>query len=372
MEQDVHFTLNRRTQRLELTRDGQQFVRYSRPPLGEHSDAMDELHERIEQAIHAHHRLRRDQHYLVHEGKALIVDEYTGRQMPDRHWREGLHQAVEAKEGVPITFSSDHAAQVTFQSYFRFYQKLCGMTGTAAQNWLEIRRVYKLWVVSVPTNQPIRRQQWPDRVFPTERSKFAAVVEEVQRLCAQGRAVLIGTRSVEKSETLSRLLHQAGIAHQMLNAKQPLREADIIARAGQRGRVTIATNMAGRGTDIKLDPGVVEAGGMHVLGTERHDARRIDRQLAGRAGRQGDPGSCQFFLSLEDELLEGLGPERQEELRELGLEAGSGDGRRHRKHFVRAQRRIERRHRRQRVDLMVYEKNRQEILKDLGADPYVD
>jgi len=371
MHPEVHFTLNRRTQKLELTRQGQQLVRYANPPVGEHADALDELHERVEQAIHAHHRLRRDQHYLVHEGKVLIIDEYTGRRMPDRHWREGLHQAAEAKEGVPVTFSSDHAAQVTLQSYFRFYEKLSGMTGTAAQNWLEIRRVYKIWVVPVPTNRPMRRRQSTDRVFPTEDAKFTAVVEEVKRLRGQGRPVLIGTRSVEKSEKLSRLLRLAGVEHQMLNAKQPLREADIIARAGQRGRVTIATNMAGRGTDIKLDPDVVAAGGLHVLGTERHDARRIDRQLAGRSARQGDPGSCQFFVSLEDELLEGLGPERQEELRELGSE-GSRRWQRLRKHFLRAQRRIERRHRRQRIDLMVYERNRQEILKDLGADPYVD
>ena len=232
--------------------------------------------------------------------------------------------------------------------------------------------MYKIWVVTVPTNRPVCREHWPDRVFPTEEAKFAAVVDEVRRLGAQGRPVLIGTRSVEKSERLSQLLRQAGIDHQMLNAKQPVREADIIARAGQRGRVTIATNMAGRGTDIKLEAGVVEAGGLHVLGTERHDARRIDRQLAGRCARQGDPGSCQFFLSLEDELLEGLGPDRQQALRERGARGGKGDWQQYGRVFLRAQRAMERRHRRQRVDLMVYEKQRQEILKDLGADPYVD
>jgi preprotein translocase subunit SecA len=384
MKPEVHFTLDPKTQTYAMTEAGQRHVRYAAPPSGPRSDALDELHDRIEQALHAHHRLCRDQHYMVEKGsvekgsdpfpggKVTIVDEYTGRRMPDRHWREGLHQAVEAKEGAPITFRSDHAAQITLQSYFRLYEKLSGMTGTAAQNWYEIRRVYKIWVVPVPTNRAVNRKQWPDRVFPNEDAKFAAVVQEVARLQQQGRPVLIGTRSVEKSEKLSRMLEAAGIEHQVLNAKQHIREADIIARAGHCGRVTIATNMAGRGTDIKLTPEVVAAGGLHVLGTERHDARRIDRQLAGRAGRQGDPGSCQFFLALEDELLEGLGPKRQAELRKLGAQGGEGNWQKYRRLFLRAQRRIERRHRRERVDLMVYERNRQEILKDLGADPYVD
>ena len=269
--------------------------------------AMDKLREHVERALHAHHRFRRDQHYLVAEDKVEIVDEATGRRMPDRHWGEGLHQAVEAKEGVTITLPSDHAAQVTFQSYFRHYEKLAGMTGTAAQDRRELQRVYQLRVVCVPTNRPVRRQQWPDRIFPTEEAKFDAVVADVQRLHALGRPVLIGTRSVEKSEDLSRRFQEVGIEHQVLNARYHEQEGQIVAQAGQPGRVTIATNMAGRGTDIKLGPGVAEAGGLHVLGTERHESLRIDRQLAGRAGRQGDPGSCQFFLALDDELLEGLG-----------------------------------------------------------------
>jgi preprotein translocase subunit SecA len=216
------------------------------------------------------------------------------------------------------------------------------------------------------------REQWPDRVFPTEDAKFHAVVDEVLRLRDLGRPVLIGTRSVEKSEKLSRLMDQVGIQHQVLNARQHEREAQIVALAGQRGKVTVATNMAGRGTDIKLDPGVAEAGGLHVLGTERHDALRIDRQLAGRSGRQGDPGSCQFFLSMEDELLEGLGPERQADLQEFGRRGGNVDWQKYAPLFHKSQRRVERRHRRQRVDLMIYAKHREEILKTLGADPYVD
>ncbi len=372
MTRDEHFFLDEKKQKIELTDKARELARYSNPPCGPHSHAMDKLHEHIERALHAHFRFRRDQHYMVHKEEVMLIDEYTGRSQPDRHWREGLHQAVEAKEGVPITFASDHAAQITFQTYFRMYKKLAGMTGTAKQNWMEIRRVYKMWVVCVPTNRPVRRDQWPDRVFPTEDAKFQAVVEDLVRLRELGRPVLVGTRSVEKSEKLSQMLHAVGVEHDVLNARYHEREAQIVAQAGQRGRITIATNMAGRGTDIKLDPGLAELGGLHVIGTERHDARRIDRQLAGRSGRQGDPGSCQFFLSLEDELLEGLGPEWQEELEQRGKRGGNEDWQSYFKKFLKAQRRVERRHRRQRVDLMIYAKNREEILKDLGADPYVD
>jgi preprotein translocase subunit SecA len=247
-------------------------------------------------------------------------------------------------------------------------------TGTAAQNWWEIRRVYKIWVVCVPTNRPVIRRQWPDCVFPTEDAKFEAVVDDILRLKAQGRAILVGTRSVEMSRKLSEFLTKAGVEHQVLDARpeHAEREAEVDAEAGQPGKVTLATNMAGRGTDIKLGSGVNEAGGLHVLGTERHEAKRIDRQLAGRSGRQGDPGSAQFFLSLEDELLEGLGAPRQEAYRQFGQRGGKRDWQSYLGIFLRAQRRTERRHYRQRVDLMVYEKQRQEILKDLGADPYVD
>ncbi|HZT80946.1 MAG TPA: preprotein translocase subunit SecA [Gemmataceae bacterium] len=372
LERDRHFLLDEKKQKIELTDEGRQVVRWSNPPCGPHSHAMDKLFEHVERGLHAHFRFRRDQHYLIEKGKVVIIDEFTGRRMPDRHWREGLHQAVEAKEAVQITMAADHAAQITFQSYFRLYKKLAGMTGTAAQNWWEIRRVYKVWVVCVPTNRPVIREQWPDRVFPTEGAKFDAVVEEVLRLRAQGRPVLIGTRSVEKSEKLSERLARAGVEHQVLNAKFHEQEAQVVALAGLPGRVTIATNMAGRGTDIKLGPGVAAAGGLHILGTERHEARRIDRQLAGRAGRQGDPGSAQFFLSLEDELLEGLGEAKQHRLQEVGRRGGNRDWQGYAPIFLKAQRRTERRHYRQRVDLLVYEKQRQEILKDLGADPYVD
>ncbi|MFQ3592017.1 MAG: helicase-related protein, partial [Gemmataceae bacterium] len=373
MEINKHFKFDQKKQKIELTAEGQHLVRYSNPPrVGAESLAIDKLQERLEQALHAHYRFKRDQHYMVDKDKIIIIDESTGRRMPDRHWREGLHQAVEAKEGVPIHFPSDHAAQITYQSYFRLYTKLAGMTGTAAQNWFELYRVYRLWVVCVPTNRPVIRQVWPDRVFPNEDAKFDAVVREVQRLQAQGRPILIGTRSVDKSEELSRRLTAAGIEHEVINARQHEKEAQIVERAGEKGRVTIATNMAGRGTDIKPTPEVLAAGGLHVLGTERHEASRIDRQLIGRAGRQGDPGTAQFFLCLEDELLEGLGPARYERLKQIGRRGGPGNWNRYLSLFWKAQARVEARHYRNRVDLMVHEKQRQEILKDLAADPYVD
>jgi preprotein translocase subunit SecA len=372
MVRDQHFRLDEKKQKVELTEEGKQLIRWSNPPVGPHSHAMDKLHEHVERGIHAHHRFRFDQHYMIEKEKVVIIDEFTGRRMPDRHWREGLHQAVEAKEKVPITIAADHAAQITFQSYFRLYKKLAGMTGTAAQNFWELRRVYKLWVVCVPTNRPVIRVQWPDRVLPNEVAKFEAVVEEIVRLNQQGRPVLVGTRSVEKSELLSRLLHEAGVDHKVLNARQHEQEANIVKLAGERGQVVIATNMAGRGTDIRLGSGVTELGGLHVMGTERHEARRIDRQLAGRSGRQGDPGTSQFFLCLEDELLEGLGPRRQAKMRAIGARDDAQDWQQYQPLFLKAQRRVERRHRKERVDLMIYEKQRQEILKDLGADPYVD
>jgi preprotein translocase subunit SecA len=417
MVRDEHFTLDEKKQKVELTEEGKKLARYANAPVGEHSHAMDKLHEHLERAVHAHFRFRRDQHYMLQDGKVVIIDEATGRPMPDRHWREGLHQAVEAKEGVSITKASDHAAQITFQRYFRLYKKLSGMSGTAVQNFWELRRVYKIWVVCVPTNRPVIRESLPDRVFPTEDAKFAAVAEDVARMHLAGRPVLVGTRSVEKSEKLSQRLTEAGIPHQVLNARpeNAAREAEIVAQAGRPGAVTIATNMAGRGTDIilggnaealawerlreryavrsavpreewervvkeieagqnlkELGRQVAAAGGLHVIGTERHEAARIDRQLAGRAARQGDPGSAQFFLALDDELLEALGPWRQESLRQRGLRGGDVNWEDYRGTFQRAQRKMERRHYRQRFDLLMYEKQRQEILKDLGADPYVD
>jgi preprotein translocase subunit SecA len=306
------------------------------------------------------------------ENKVVIIDEGTGRPMPDRHWRDGLHQAVEAKEKVKIAMQSDHAAQITYQNFYRLYKKLAGMSGTLMPNFWELRKVYRRWVTKVPTNRPVLRQQLPDAVYPNETAKFDAVVQEIREMVGKGRAVLVGTRSVDKSERLSALLTDIGIEHRVLNARQDANEAQIISEAGQKCRVTVATNMAGRGTDIKLGKGVAEAGGLHVIGTERHEAARIDRQLAGRAGRQGDKGSAQFFVSLDDQLLEGLGPTKQAQMEALGKSGATRPWSIYRRLFKNAQRRIERKHYRQRLDLMNYDKQRQEMLQDLGADPYVD
>ncbi len=373
MQRDVHFTMNLKKDKIEITDEGRYLVRYSNPPSGKHAKALDKLLEAVEKGLHAHYRFMRDQSYMVNkEGKIVIIDEGTGRPMPDRHWRDGLHQAVEAKEKVQINMPSDHAAQITFQNFYRLYTKLAGMSGTMLPNFWEIRKVYRRWTTWVPTNKPSKRVVFADQIFPTEEAKFNAVVRKTQEMLAAGRPVLIGTRTVEASKKLSAKLAAVGVKHQVLNAEQNEGEAEIVAAAGQPLTVTVATNMAGRGTDIKLGPGVAENGGLHVIGTERHEAERIDRQLQGRAGRQGDPGSAQFMLSLEDQLLEGLGTAKQDELAELGRAGGNRNWDSFAPLFRMAQKRIEKKHRRQRFDLMNYDKHRQEMLSDIGADPYVD
>jgi len=373
LQRDEHYRLDLKKEKIELTDAGRHLVRYSNPPTGEHASAMDKLLEAIEKGLHAYHRFSKDHHYLVNgENKIIIIDESTGRPMPDRHWRDGLHQAVEAKEHVEITVQSDHAAQITYQNFYRLYKKLAGMSGTLLPNFWELRKVYRRWVTKVPTNRPIRRVQLSDGVHPTENAKFTAVVMQIQQMHSQGRPVLVGTRTVEKSERLSKMLHSVGIVHEVLNARQDARENEIIAEAGQPGRITVATNMAGRGTDIKLGQGVPDLGGLHVIGTDRHEAERIDRQLAGRAGRQGDPGTAQFFVSLEDQILEGLGVRRQRKLEALGRSGSNRPWSIFRRLFRKAQRRTEAKHYKQRLDLMNYDKQRQEMLQDLGADPYVD
>jgi preprotein translocase subunit SecA len=258
----------------------------------------------------AHDLFKRDVDYVVKDGQVIIVDEFTGRLMPGRRWSEGLHQAIEAKENLRIARENQTLATITFQNYFRLYEKLAGMTGTADTEAGEFNEIYKLDVVVIPPNRPLVRYEWNDVIYKTEREKFNAVADEIAKLHQDGRPVLIGTVSVEKSERLSALLRKRGVPHEVLNAKNHEREAHIIAQAGQRGVVTLSTNMAGRGTDIVLGPGIAQLGGLHVVGTERHEARRVDNQLRGRAGRQGDPGSSRFFLSLEDDLMRLFGSDR--------------------------------------------------------------
>ncbi|MCA9832879.1 MAG: preprotein translocase subunit SecA [Thermomicrobiales bacterium] len=264
----------------------------------------------LEQALTAHAVYHRDKDYIVRDGEVVIIDEFTGRMMDGRRYSEGLHQAIEAKESVKVRRQNVTMATITFQNYFRMYTKLSGMTGTAETESEEFYRIYSLGVVVIPTNMPMIREDYGDLVFKTELGKFEAVADEVTDISSSGRPVLVGTTSIEKSEFLSELLTRRGITHDVLNAKQHEREAAIVAEAGRRGHVTIATNMAGRGTDIKLEKGIPDLGGLHIIGTERHESRRIDNQLRGRAGRQGDPGSSQFFVSLEDELMRRFGSDR--------------------------------------------------------------
>jgi len=257
----------------------------------------------INQLLKAFALFSKDVDYVVKDGQILIVDEFTGRLLPGRRYSDGLHQALEAKEGVKVAQENQTLATITFQNYFRMYDKLAGMTGTADTEAPEFAKIYKLDVVVIPTNKKMIRKDYPDVIYKTEREKFKAVVEEIKELDRMGRPVLVGTVSIEKSERLSKTLIKEGIKHSVLNAKNHEKEAEIVARAGQKGSVTISTNMAGRGTDIVLGPGVVEMSGLHIIGTERHEARRIDNQLRGRSGRQGDPGSSRFYLSLEDDLM---------------------------------------------------------------------
>jgi preprotein translocase subunit SecA len=287
-----------------------------------YADRSDRLHT-ISQLLRAYTLYEIDVEYVIQDGKVMIVDEFTGRVLHGRRYSEGLHQAIEAKENVVVERDTQTMATVTLQNYFRLYLKLAGMTGTAETEAGEFFEIYKLDVVVIPTNKPIARDDRDDNIYRTKREKYNALIEEIQKNRELGRPVLVGTTSVEVSETISRMLKRMNIPHNVLNAKQHAREAETVQNAGLRGAITIATNMAGRGTDIKLGPGVAELGGLHIVGTERHESRRIDRQLRGRAGRQGDAGSSQFFISLEDDLMRLFGSERiAGVMQKLGMKEG--------------------------------------------------
>ncbi len=304
------YTVDEKTKSAHLTEDGiAKLERWTGIKNIYELDHVEEAHQ-INQALKAFTLYKRDRDYLVKDGEVIIVDEFTGRQQPGRRWADGLHQAVEAKEGVKVQQETQTLATITYQNYFRLYKKLAGMTGTAVTEAEEFDKIYKLQVVVIPTHKPMIRKDHTDLIYKTEDAKFNAIVDEIQETAGQGRPVLVGTVSVEKSERLARLLQKRGLPHEVLNAKQHEREALIVAKAGQPGAVTIATNMAGRGTDIVLGPGVADAGGLHIVGTERHESRRIDNQLRGRSGRQGDPGSSRFFLALDDDLMRIFGGER--------------------------------------------------------------
>jgi preprotein translocase subunit SecA len=317
------YTLDEKTKTAALTEEG---VAHAEKLLavGNLYDSQNvEILHHINQALKAHVLFKLDRDYVVQDDQVIIVDEFTGRLMPGRRFSEGLHQALEAKENVKIQRENQTLASITFQNYFRIYKKLSGMTGTADTEAEEFAHIYKLDVVVIPTNKPMVRADYGDQIYKTELEKFKAVADEIKEQFKKGRPVLVGTISIEKNEMLSALLHRQGVPHQVLNAKHHAREAEIVAKAGQKNAVTIATNMAGRGTDIVLGEGVRELGGLHIIGTERHESRRIDNQLRGRSGRQGDPGSSCFYISLEDDLMRIFGSDRiGPMLTRLGLKEG--------------------------------------------------
>ena len=326
-EPDGDYVLEERTQVVTLTEHGVERVEQMLPEVGAEESIYDTKHAHmlpyLDNALRATVVYKRDKDYIVKDGEVIIVDQFTGRLMYGRRFSEGLHQAIEATEGVEVRRESLTYATVTFQNYFRMYEKLAGMTGTAETEASEFWDIYKLDVMVIPTNVPVVRTDVEDQIYRTRREKYNAIINEIVENYRRGRPVLVGTVSVEVSETLSRMLKRTGINHNVLNAKQHQGEAEIVAYAGEPGAVTIATNMAGRGTDIKLGAGVIDVGGLHIVGTERHESRRIDRQLRGRSGRQGDPGSSIFFLSLEDDLMRLFGGERLGRIMDrLGVQDG--------------------------------------------------
>lgn len=301
--EDEHFTLDQLQRRLTLTAMGADHLGEAVEPLSGFWKGKTRREELVRQALTALHLYHLDRDYLVKDGKVQIVDEFTGRTMRDRSWEQGLHQLIEAKENCEVTSQKETLARISYQKFFRRYQFMVGMTGTAKEVGAELWSVYRLKVMTIPPNKPVMRRQLPARVLPDKNLKWTYVLQRIRALHEQGRPLLVGTRSVEASETLAGLLAEAGLPHRVLNARQDAEEAEIIAAAGQTSQITVATNMAGRGTDIKLADQVRQAGGLHVIATERHSARRIDRQLFGRCGRQGDPGSCELVAALDDEIL---------------------------------------------------------------------
>jgi preprotein translocase subunit SecA len=302
-ERGTDYSIDRRYREVELRPAGKEKLRQladRMPTLWRGEERRREL---LEQALNAREFFERDRHYVVQDGKVTIVDEFTGRLMPQRTWRDGLHQAIEAREGLEVTHPTETLARMSFQRFFRQFRRLSGMTGTGLEAAGEFWHIYRLPVVRIPTHRPCVRVQWPDRTFATAEEKWQAIAVEIRRVHQTGRPVLVGTRSIEASEALARMLEAAGLSARVLNAVRHREEAAIIALAGNPGAITLATNMAGRGTDIRLAEGVAALGGLHVIATERHESSRIDRQLFGRAGRQGDAGSAQAFVSAEDEVL---------------------------------------------------------------------
>ena len=372
---EQHFDYAEKSKLIELNADGRQQVRtLPKPELLARTPLLD-IYEQVEQAIFVDENYLLGRQYVVRDEEIVIVDEFTGRLAEGRKWRAGLHQAIEAKEGLEVSVETGESARITIQDLFLKYDQLAGMTGTAANSSAELKTIYSTRVVEVPTNRPPKRKQWPDQVYATEQDKWQAIVEEVIQVRDQGRPVLIGTRSIDKSELLSEMLQERGVEHDVLNARNLAREAEIVSSAGQPGRVVVATNMAGRGTDIKVSEEALERGGLHVICTEIHDSARIDRQLIGRCGRQGDAGSYRQFLSLADEILEnGIGEARAKKIRQQAAQSSASPRSlaRYANLFRTAQRNVERRHYKGRKMLLHREKLRHEMQIEMGQDPYLD
>ena len=323
LEKEKHYTVDEKGKTASLTDEGVQYVEEKLGVDNLYDTANITAQHHVLQSLKAHTVFRRDVDYIVKDDQVVIVDEFTGRLMAGRRFSDGLHQALEAKEQVTIAAENQTLASITFQNYFRMNDKLSGMTGTADTEAVEFAQIYGLEVSTIPPNRPMIRRDMPDLIYRTRREKMQAIIQAIKELHATGQPVLVGTISIETSELISQLLKREGVPHSVLNAKHHAQEAEIVAQAGQVGKVTIATNMAGRGTDIKLGEGVVELGGLHILGTERHESRRIDNQLRGRSGRQGDPGSSRFYLSLEDDLMRLFGSDRLSGLmQKLGMQEG--------------------------------------------------
>jgi preprotein translocase subunit SecA len=357
LTEDKDFQILAGEHKLDLTGSGQRRVDAFEWPETELQTNAEQRRELVRQGLVALYLFDRDKHYLVQDGKVQIVDEYTGRLMADRSWEKGLHQLIELKEGCEVTHRKETKARISYQRFFRRYLGLAGMTGTAREVAGELWQIYRLRVVRVPTNRPLQRKRIPEQIYAAADQKWDAILQTVTAWHRQQRPILVGTRSVEASEHLSALMDAAGLPHRILNARQDQEEADIIKQAGELGRITVATNMAGRGTDIRLAEGAVELGGLHVLATERHEAGRIDRQLFGRCGRQGDPGRFQAIVSLEDELIDTYAGRIARAftaaalripMRFLGRWIGNAM-------FNKAQRRAERQHARMRHDLLTFD-----------------
>lgn len=373
LEANVDFVYEPERRSAYLTDPGcRKVLLLGKPALIDSIDT-ERIYKHVEQALTARYGFVRDRDYVVVDDEIAIVDEGTGRIMEGRKWQDGLHQSIEAKELVPITAASGEAARVTVQNFFRLYTYISGMTGTAVQCAREIRKVYGLKVTAIPTHRPCIRMPTPPRIFESAEAKRRAIIDEIEKLVGDDRAVLVGTPSVEASEALGQLLRDRNIKHTILNAKYLEQEADIVSDAGEPGKVTVATNMAGRGTDIKLTDELRTAGGLQVIATEMHSSKRIDRQLIGRAARQGDPGGYQFFLSLEDELLRCHTPEKLERTRKQAFPDGNGElSCSWLRYFQKTQHYLEKLHYKQRKDMMKQDKHRTQSYKRMGLDPCLE